>query len=515
VSRAIDGTAGGANDAWVGDGDDTAGRDDDTAGRDDDPARVRGDEAASAGGDDPAVLVALDHESGEPLRRQLAGELRDAIRAGRLRTGVRLPASRALAAQLGVSRGVVTDAYEQLSAEGWLAARRGAGTIVAAAPAAEAPRPVAPRRAAVRFDFTATTPDVSLFPRRQWARAVAHAAAAAPDAELDYGGGSGSLALREALAGYLGRVRATAAGPGGIVVCAGYLQATRLIFAVLADRGVRRVALEDPSLPDHWDAARRAGLEPVPVALDGEGLRVDALEASGADAAVVTPNHQFPTGAVMGPERRHALLAWAHAGERVVVEDDYDAEFRYDRRPLAALQGLDPARVVYVGTASKVLAPALRLGWILAPAELAPALAVEKLAADSGSPALDQLTLAHLIASGEHDRHLRRVRRTYAQRRDRLVAALARAVPEGRVEGAAAGVHLVLALPVALDPLRLRRAAAAHGVVVEDIGERLQGPGPRPATTRLVLGYGRVPTAGVDAAVAGLAAALRDSGAGI
>jgi GntR family transcriptional regulator/MocR family aminotransferase len=476
-------------------------------------ARADPGAAARAAAAPPAVLVALDHSGGEPLRRQLAGELRDAIRAGRLRTGVRLPASRTLAAQLGVSRGVVTDAYEQLSAEGWLAARRGAGTVVAAEPASDPPRAETPRRAAVRFDFTATTPDVSLFPRRQWARAIARAAAEAPDAELDYGSGFGSLALREALAGYLGRVRATAAGPGAIVVCAGYGQAMRLIFSVLAARGVRRVGFEDPSLSDHWDAAARAGIEPVPVALDGEGLRVDALAAADADAVVVTPSHQFPTGAVMGPERRHALLAWAHERDRLIVEDDYDAEFRYDRRPLAALQGLDPARVVYVGTASKVLAPALRLGWILAPAALAPALAVEKLAADSGSPALDQLALAQLIASGEHDRHLRRARRTYAQRRDRLVAALARAAPQGRIEGAAAGVHLVLALPVALDPLRLHRAAAAHGVVVEDVAERRRGPGADGAT-RLVLGYGRVPTAGVEAAATALAAALRDTGLG-
>jgi GntR family transcriptional regulator/MocR family aminotransferase len=462
---------------------------------------------------DPGMPVTLDAARPEPLRRQLAGELREAIRAGRLRTGVRLPASRALAAQLGVSRGVVTDAYEQLVAEGWLAARRGAGTVVAGAQAAEPPRDEAPRRASVRFDFTPTTPDVSLFPRRQWARAIAHVAAAAPDAELDYGSGFGCHALREALADYLGRVRGTAASPAGIVICAGYLQATRLLFAVLAERGARRVALEDPSLTDHWDAARRAGLEPVPVALDADGLRIDALERAAADVVVITPSHQFPTGAVMGPERRHALLAWARAGERLIVEDDYDAEFRYDRRPLAALQGLDPARVAYVGTASKVLAPALRLGWVLAPAAVAPALAGEKLAADSGSPALDQLALAHLIATGEHDRHLRRVRRIYAQRRDRLVRALARAVPEGRIEGAAAGVHLVLALPVALDPLALRRATAAHGVVIDDIGARVRAPGgAAPGPTRLVLGYGRVPSAGVDAAVAGLAAALRDAG---
>ena len=464
---------------------------------------------AAADGERP-LLVALDPARGEPLRRQLAGELREAIRAGRLRTGVRLPASRALAAQLGVSRGVVTDAYEQLTAEGWLAARRGAGTIVAAGPAGEPARPEAPRRAAVRFDFTATTPDVSLFPRRAWARAVARATAEAPDAELDYGSGFGSLALREALAGYLGRVRGTAAGPAGIVVCAGYAQAMRLILGVLAERGMRRVAFEDPSLGDHWEAATHAGLATVPIPLDGEGLRVGALERAHADVVVVTPSHQFPTGAVMGPERRHALLRWARAGERLIIEDDYDAEFRYDRRPLAALQGLDPARVAYVGTASKTLAPALRLGWILAPAALAPALAVEKLAADSGSPALDQLALAHLIASGDHDRHLRRARRAYAERRDRLVDALARALPDARIEGAAAGVHLVLALPVALDPVALRKATAAHGVAAESIAARHHGAPPG-GPTRLVLGYGRIPTAGVDAAVAGLAAALRDA----
>jgi GntR family transcriptional regulator/MocR family aminotransferase len=474
------------------------------------PARTSTDAEADPATGHPALLVALDAGRPEPLRRQLAHEVREAIRAGRLRIGVRLPASRTLAAQLGVSRGVVTDAYEQLTAEGWLAARRGAGTVVAAAPAMAATPPQPPRRAAVRFDFTPTTPDVSLFPRRQWARAVARAAAEAPDAELDYGSGFGSHALRDALAGYLGRVRGTAADPSVIVVCAGYAQATRLLFAVLAARGVRRVAFEDPSLTDHWDTAARAGLEALPVPVDAGGLRVDLLAASGAEAVVVTPSHQFPTGAVMGPERRHELLAWARDGERLVVEDDYDAEFRYDRRPLAALQGLDPARVAYVGTASKTLAPALRLGWVLAPASLAPALAVEKLEADAGTPALDQLALAHLIASGELDRHLRRSRRTYSERRDRLVSALADAVPEGRVQGAAAGVHLVLALPVALDPRRLRTATAAHGVVLDATEARRRIPAGGP--TELVLGYGRVPTAGVEAAVAGLAAALRDAG---
>jgi GntR family transcriptional regulator / MocR family aminotransferase len=280
------------------------------------------------------------------------------------------------------------------------------------------------------------------------------------------------------------------------------------LCAALAARGERRIAFEDPSLCDHWDAAVRAGLEPVPVPVDGDGLRVDALAATGAGAVVVTPNHQFPTGAVMGPERRHALLAWARDGGRLVIEDDYDAEFRYDRRPLAALQGLDAAHVAHVGTAAKTLAPALRLGWILAPDALAPALAAQKRDADHGSPTLDQLALAHMLETGELDRHLRRVRRAYAGRRDRLAAALARAVPEGRVEGAAAGLHLVLALPRPLDERCLRAALAAEGVVAGTVAALRRRPAPR-EPTRLVLGYGRIPAAGVDAAVAALARALR------
>ncbi len=459
------------------------------------------------------LLVHLDPDGREPLRHQLAAELRAAIRAGRLRAGVRLPASRALAGQLGVSRGVVTDAYEQLTAEGFLASRQGAGTVVAhvdadAAPAAR-PAPVPEQR--WRFDFTPTSPDVTLFPRTLWARAVTRAATTAPDAAFEYQDGRGRVELREALAGHLGRVRGTACDPGDVVVCAGYHQATVLLCALLAARGARRIAFEDPSLRDHWQVAARAGLEPVPVPLDGDGLRADALEASGADAVVITPSHQFPTGAVMGAERRHALLAWARGGRRLIVEDDYDAEFRYDRRPLAALQGLDPSRVAYVGTASKTLAPVLRLGWVLAPPALAPALAEMKDAADQGSPALDQIALADLFASGAHERHLRTVRRAYAERRALLVGELATAVPGSAIEGAAAGVHLVLALPEPLDAARLAAATAAHGVSASSVESFARRP---PATARrLVLGYGRIPTPSIRPAVAALAAALRDAAA--
>jgi GntR family transcriptional regulator / MocR family aminotransferase len=456
--------------------------------------------------------IALDASSPEPMRRQLVRALREAIRAQRLRTGVRLPASRVLAEQLHVSRGVVTDAYEQLAAEGWVRSRPGAGTTVAAAGVVSGPEPEPPpARPRVRYDFVPFTPDVSLFPRRLWARAVSRAAIEAPDDELGYQAGHGSAALREALASYLGRVRGTSVHPNAIVICGGYTQATALLFGVLARRGVRRVALEDPSSPDHcWEMAERTGLEAIPVPLDAEGLRVDALSASGAEAVVVTPNHQFPSGAVMGPQRRRELLGWARAGDRLVIEDDYDAEFRYDRRPLAALQGLDPGHVVYVGTASKTLAPSLRLGWMLAPPALAPLLANEKALHDSGSPVLPQLALAQLVATGELDRHLRSVRATYSRRRDELVAALTETVPQGHVEGAAAGLHLVLALPVALD--RDRLDAALHGHSVRAVVIEHRDPARAPEGTRLALGYGRLPVAAIRAAVTALADALREAG---
>jgi GntR family transcriptional regulator/MocR family aminotransferase len=451
--------------------------------------------------------VTLNRAAQEPMRRQLVRQLRDAIRGGRLRTGVRLPASRVLAQDLGVSRGVVSDAYEQLTAEGWLSAQTGAGTTVAAQPV-ETPSTngAAIERRHVRFDFTPVTPDVSMFPRGLWARALNRAVRRAADAELDYGPGEGSAALREALASYLGRVRGTAADPSSVVICGGYLQATNLLFAVLRRRGFRRVAFEDPSLADHWQTADRAGLECVPIAVDADGLRVEDLAASGAEAVVITPNHQFPTGAIMGPERRRALLRWAREGDRLVVEDDYDAEFRYDRRPLAALQGLDPDRVLYIGTGSKILAPGLRLGWMLSPTALVGDLAEEKLLLDGGSSALDQLALADLIASGELDRHLRRVRIAYAKRREALVAALVKALPAASIEGTAAGVHLVLALPDAIDPVRLRAAMSAHAVEARLIEPKV---GTRPdERTRLVLGYGRLTTAGVGAAVGALVAAI-------
>ena len=452
------------------------------------------------------LLVALDPHGREPLRRQLAAELRASIRAGRLRAGVRLPASRALAAQLGVSRGVVTDAYEQLTAEGWLASRQGAGTTVVGAALEPAPPAAAPApERAWRFDFTPTTPDVSLFPRALWARAVARAAAGAPDAALDYQDGHGRIELREALAGHLGRVRGTACDPADIVVTAGYSQAIALLFAQLAARGARRIAFEDPSLRDHWAAAAFAGLEAVPVPLDGDGLRADALADAGADAVVITPSHQFPTGAVMGAERRHELLAWARAGEKVLVG-------RLRRgvplRPPAA-RGAPRAR----SRARRLHRHGVQDARAGAPARV-DARAARARRRAGGGQARRRLRLARArpararraLESGAHERHLRAVRRAYAERRALLVEALVRAVPGAAIEGAAAGVHLVLALPAPLDARRLAAATAAHGIAATTVESWARTPPPQ--AQRLVLGYGRIPTPSVAPAVAALAAAL-------
>ena len=296
------------------------------------------------------------------------------------------------------------------------------------------------------------------------------------------------------------------------MVCAGYHQATVLLCALLAARGARRIAFEDPSLRDHWQVAARAGLEPVPVALDGDGLRADALEATGADAVVITPSHQFPTGAVMGAERRHELLAWARGGRRLIVEDDYDAEFRYDRRPLARAAGPRPlarglrrhgVQDARAGAAAGLGARAARSR--RRSREI-------KDAADQGSPALDQIALADLFASGAHERHLRTVRRAYAERRALLVEELGAAVPGSAIEGAAAGVHLVLALPAPLDARAARRRDRRARRRRRE--RRVLPPAARPRRARAAGARLRPdPDAVGRPAVAALAAALRDAAA--
>jgi GntR family transcriptional regulator / MocR family aminotransferase len=445
------------------------------------------------------IFAPLDR--GRPLRAQLEAAVREAIAAGGLRAGVRLPASRVLAEQLRVSRGVVSEAYAQLAAEGWIEVRRGSAPVVRAAVAARPAGAVdAAPGAAARVDLRATAPDLSAFPRRAWGAALRRAVATLPDAALDYCDPRGDPVLREELAAHLVRVRGAAASPDAIVITSGYTQALWLVCRVLAARGVRRIAVEDPSLDDNWATIRSAGLALAPVPVDWDGARVDGL--GDAEAVLLTPAHQFPTGAVLAPARRRALLAWGG----LAIEDDYDAEYRYDRAPVGTLQRLAPDRVVHIGTASKTLAPALRLGWLLAPPELAAAVARERWAVDSGGPVVAQRAYARLLATGEVDRHLRRTRREYAHRRDALVAALADRLPECRVEGVAAGLHLVLRLPDGADEAAAVRALADRRIHIRGLaGYRLT---PRPGEPALVVGYGRLPEPAIGPVVDALAAAV-------
>jgi GntR family transcriptional regulator/MocR family aminotransferase len=460
------------------------------------------------------LLVRLDRAGPGPLRARLEDALRDAIRSGALAARAPLPSTRVLAADLGVSRRLVVEAYEQLVAEGYLVASPRSGTRVAAVERRRSPRAAgAAARAeaetapAPDLDLGPGTPDLAAFPRQAWRRSLVHVLRTAPRSALGYPDPRGSPALRRSLAAYLGRVRGVVADPEHVVVCAGFTQALALLTRVLGETGAGRprIAVEDPGLQTQRDVIAGAGGVWLPVPVDGAGIDVERLRASRAGAAVVTPAHQFPTGVSLAPERRAALLEWA-AGGRLVVEDDYDAEFRFDRSPVGALQGLLPERVVYVGSASKTLAPGLRLGWAVLPPDLAERVAGARRLDDRGGPVLEQLALADLVERGAYDRHLRLMRRSYRRRRDALAAGLSAAVPGLAVTGVAAGLHLVVGLPAGADADAVVAEAARRGLVITAISRYRARPAARPA--ELVLGYGGVPEAAVPAVVERLAACV-------
>ena len=432
----------------------------------------------------------LDHDERTPLHRQIETSLRDSIRAGRLPRGSSLPPSRVLAADLGVSRGVVVEAYQQLISEGYLASRTGGYTQVAAGPSPATVGLQLARKAPPRIDLSYGRADVSSFPRAAWLRAIRGALASAPNDLFGYLAGSGVPQLRTAIADYLNRVRGTLAHPDQVVISTGYAQGIALLVGVLAATGAKRLALEDPSSGDDaLPAARAAGLEVVGVPVDGDGIRVDILRETNADAVILTPSHQWPTGSVLSARNRAAVLRWAAERDAVVIEDDYDAEYRYDRTPVGALQGLAPHRVVYAGSASKTLAPGLRLGWFVLPGHLAELMAAAKIAADRGSPSLEQLALADLITRGEFDRHLRRMRPVYRRRRDALLTALARRLPDLEPVGVSAGLHLVTWLPPHLDEATVVDAAARAGVGIDGVTPyRISHHGPG----GLIFGYAAV-----------------------
>jgi GntR family transcriptional regulator/MocR family aminotransferase len=451
------------------------------------------------------LLVNLEAGAGT-LHEQLELSLREHVRSGRLGPGARLPSSRALAAELGISRGVVLEAYGQLVAEGYLVASQGAPTRVAAGPRAE-PAPLAAGslepRYAYRFD--PGIPDLASFPRDGWLRALRTATRRAPFAALGPGDPRGVPELRNALMSYLGRARGAAPEPEHTLVCAGFTQAFTLLCTSLRERGIEQIAVEEPGWAQHRLVAERAGLAPVAVGVDERGLDVTELAASGCETVVVTPAHQFPGGGVMASERRAELLGWAEEVDGLIVEDDYDSELRYDRGPVGALQGLAPERVCHVGSASKRLAPGLRLGWVLSPSWLTGELTYAKALADGGTPVLEQLALADFIARGELDRHLRRMRLHYRGRLEATVRALSASLPEARVGGVAAGLYTAVTLPDDVSEPALLRAAAAAGVAVEGLAtSRVTRDGP----PGLLLGYANLPEPAIERGIELLAAAI-------
>ncbi len=478
----------------------------------------------SKGDAGPELLLRPPVRGAGPLAGQVEATLRDAIRAGRLRPGGRLPPSRTLAQDLGVSRRLVVGAYEQLVAEGWLEGRVGAGTFVRGSlPSVVAPparpdrrtaRPTAPADAhrPVALDFFPGHPDLSAFPRAAWARVTRDALRELPDAAFGYGDPRGLWELREALSVLLARTRGVVCRPGQIVVCQGVVQGLRLLAHALAGEadGARavRIAVEDPYLREHLDVLQAAGADLVPVPVDDHGVRDDAVARAGVDAVLLTPAHQCPSGVVLGAARRAALAGWARREGTLLVEDDYDAEYRYDRAPVAALQGLAPDHVAYLGSVSKTLAPALRLAWLVVPEGRLAAVVAAKRYADAGSPVLEQAALARFIAGGGYDRHVRAARRRQRERRDALVDAVARRLPEATVEGVAAGLQAVVRLPEDVDAAAVQAAALARGVRVYPLSAFRADPPPR--THAFVMGYGALAPPAIETGVRLLAEALVD-----
>ena len=447
----------------------------------------------------PASIFGVDLHldlNGPGLRAGLMDALREAVRTGRLAPGTRLPSSRSLATDLGIARNTVADSYAELIAEGWLVAHQGSATRVAnraeprrVAPAAPHGEP-SPRRPT--YGLMPGTPNLSEFPRAQWLTAARRALTSAPHDAFGYGDVAGRLELRTVLAEYLARARGVYAEPERIVICSGFHHGLTLMAQALRARRVRAVAVESYGFDVYRGLLASAGLRTPALYVDEQGARTDDLAGlRGVGAVLMTPAHQYPTGVELCPDRRAAAVDWARATGGLILEDDYDGEFRYDRQPVGALQGLDPERVVYFGSASKSLAPGLRLAWMVLPEHLVPEIVAAKGQVDWSS-ALDQLTLAEFIASGAYDRHVRSMRLRYRRRRDQLIAALAKRAPGIRVTGMAAGLQAVLELPRGTER-SVVQAAAEQGLAVSGMADfRYEASGSEwqlPEQDALVVGY--------------------------
>ncbi|MGW3632372.1 MocR-like pyridoxine biosynthesis transcription factor PdxR [Streptomyces sp. NPDC005122] len=446
-------------------------------------------------------------------RAALIRALRDAVRGGRLAPGTRLPPYRSLAADLGMARNTVADAYAELVAEGWLTARQGSGTRVATplrqwgntAPpgaAARVPKKAPAPARGPRHDLRQGTPDASSFPRSAWLASYRRALQQAPNEAFGPGDPAGRPELREALAEYLTRTRGVRAEPGRIVICSGFAHAVRLLFPQVL-RGP--LAVESYGLGFHRELLTAASVRTVPLPLDEDGAQVDGLDRE--RAVLLTPAHQFPTGGPLHPARRAAVVDWARARGGLILEDDYDGEFRYDRRPVGALQGMDPERVVHIGSVSKSLSPALRLGWMVLPERYVDAVLAAKGEREAWASAPDQLALADFLASGSYDRHVRRMRQRYRKRRDRLVAALAERAPHIEVTGIAAGLHAVLRLPPGTERSAVK-AATWQGLALDGLAEFRHPRATTPVPDGLVVGYATPSEHAYGAALEALCEAL-------
>jgi GntR family transcriptional regulator/MocR family aminotransferase len=468
----------------------------------------------------PTFGVDLYLEIGTAPGRRAALEraLRDAIRSRRLQPLTRLPSTRSLAGALGLARGTVNAAYDQLITEGYLSARKGSGTVVVGLPAAStATARSAPEDERPRYDLRPGTPDVTSFPTSAWVRSLRRALAATPASIYGYGDPRGRIELRRALAEYLGRARGVNTEPDRIVIVSGYVQALALLASVFRSAiGGTAIAMENPGLGFHRDVVQRHGIDVVPLPVDDRGARTDLLSTKAFNdvrAAVVTPAHQYPIGVTMRPDRRHAATAWAVACNGFVVEDDYDGEFRYDRQPVGALQGMAPDRVVYIGTASKTLAPALRIAWMVLPDTIVDVVVDAKRYADMHTESIGQLALADLITSHGYDRHVRSCRLRYRHRRDLLVSRLR----SHSLHGIAAGLHALVSLP-ATGPTEhdVLRHAESYGLALGDLGSHwhtsTRRAGDRQSGQRpegLIIGYGTPPASAYSAALDTLARVLR------
>ncbi|PNV36723.1 GntR family transcriptional regulator [Streptomyces sp. DH-12] len=480
------------------------------------------DSSGTAHGSDFLQLRA-DDVPGDGKADWLARQVREAITDRRLTVGSRLPATRLLAADLRVSRGVVTEAYRRLAEDGHVEGRRRGGTVVVAAPPpplpprARRPAPVTPftgspdarafdalRAADARIDLTPGRPDLSAFPRTAWLRAERAVLAELSSADLGYGDPRGAPRLRRAVADRLARSRGIAVEPDGILIVAGIAQALTLLHPVLRADGMTAVAVEEPGSLGTRQHLAHGGLATPPVPVDAHGPDVTALRATGAPAVLLTPAHQFPTGVVTSGERRRELLRWAADGG-LILEDDYDAEHRYDRPPVPALRSLLTDRLCYMGSVSKLLAPALRIGWLLPPRRHLEALTDAKRFTDLGSAVLPQLVLARLMETGHLERHLRLLRARHVRRRDAVIAAVHAHLPGAVVHGAAAGLHLTVTYAPDVPDTELAAAALALGVKCHPLSWHRQLPG-RPG---LVLGYAADPPGTLAEGVALLGTALR------